>query len=270
MSTNEYEGQRTVTVEPGSPHALDLERLRAYLVSAGVYPAEHPPPTARKFSTGQSNPSYLVDGKWVLRKQPPGLGGKASSAHRVDREFLVLKALERTGVPAPKPIVLCDDASVLGEAFYLMSFVPGRVLASPALVGMTPNERRAAYRSAVETLVQIHAVDWRSVGLHDYSQAGGMYERQLSSLQRVSEAQEAASPSTPRIPRRDEMARIMSEYLPDDEVALVCVAPRATRSPRRLTRAAWATTSGTTCCCTRPSRASRPCWTGSCPRWGTP
>jgi len=157
---------------------------------------------------------------FVLRKQPPG-GVSNATAHRMDREFAVLQALQKSDVPAPEPIAYCADASVLGGSFYLMSFIKGRVLSSPALVGMQPNERRAAYRSVVETLVKIHAVDWRAVGLSDYGLAGNMYGRQLSSLLMVSDKQQAVSASVPRIPHRDEMVALMRDNMPDDAVALV-------------------------------------------------
>lgn len=172
MSSDELQGQRTSV--PDAPHlALNVENLHKFLIEAKVegYRPGDPPrkPEVRKFNTGQSNPTYLVDGKFVLRKQPPGTRTN-KTAHRLDREYAVLEALQKTDVPAPKPIAFCDDVNVLNGQFYLMSFIKGRVFNSPALVGMTPNERRAAYRSVIETLVKLHAVDWRSVGLHDYGQ----------------------------------------------------------------------------------------------------
>lgn len=170
--SDELQGQRTAV--PDAPHlALNVDNLHKFLVRNQVdgYRPQDPPrtPDVRKFSTGQSNPTYLIDGKFVLRKQPPGSRSN-KTAHRLDREFAVLEALQKTDVPAPKPIAFCDDTQVLNGQFYLMSFVKGRVLNSPALIGMTPNERRAAYRSVIETLVKLHAVDWRKAGLQEYGQ----------------------------------------------------------------------------------------------------
>jgi aminoglycoside phosphotransferase (APT) family kinase protein len=209
------------TIEIPTSLSLNISNLHSFMIQSGVLTESSPQPSVQKFSTGQSNPTYLVNNQYVLRKQPPGLGGKNSSAHRVDREYQVLTALQLVDFPAPKPIALCEDASVLGESFYLMSFVKGRVFSSPALVGMTPNERRAAYRSAVETLAKLHQLDWRKIQLHEYGQCGGMFERQLSSLVKVSIAQEAVSKEVPRIPYRDDMARDMRAYMPDDCVTLV-------------------------------------------------
>lgn len=210
---------------PDAPHlALNVENLHQFLIRSQVegYCNGDPSrvPEVRKFSTGQSNPTYLIDGKFVLRKQPPGARSNAT-AHRLDREFAVLEALQKTDVPAPKPIAFCDDPQVLNGQFYLMSFVRGRVLTSPSLVGMTPSERKATYLSVIETLVKLHNVDWRAVGLQDYGQCGNMYGRQLSSLLMVSNQQEAVSPKVPKIPYRDELVKEMKQRMPDDDVSLV-------------------------------------------------
>ena len=55
----------------------------------------------------------------MLRKKPPG-ALLNPTAHAVEREFRVLAALAGRGVPAPAPLVLCEDAAVLGTPFYVM------------------------------------------------------------------------------------------------------------------------------------------------------
>ena len=92
------------------------------------------PSVAKKFPTGQSNPTYLIEaasGRYVLRRKPPGKLLKM--AHMIEREFRVLKALEGVSYPAPRVLALCEDEGVIGTAFYLMAFVDGRVLWDPAL-----------------------------------------------------------------------------------------------------------------------------------------
>ena len=77
---------------------------------------------AKKFPTGQSNPTYLIEaasGRYVLRRKPPGKLLKM--AHMIEREFRVLKALEGVNYPAPRALALCEDEDVIGTAFYLMS-----------------------------------------------------------------------------------------------------------------------------------------------------
>ena len=120
-------------IEVRAEHALDQERLKQYL-------AEHLPAgdgsgdlSLAQFDAGQSNPTYLVSfsGKrYVLRKKPPGK--LLPSAHAVDREFRIMKALAQTDVPVPNVRVLCDDDSVIGTMFYVMDFIEGRVFKIPA------------------------------------------------------------------------------------------------------------------------------------------
>lgn len=86
------------------------------------------PLKVQQFRHGQSNPTFLLEffghpQRLVLRKQPPGT--LLASAHAVDREYRVLQALEHTAVPVPRPLLLCQDASVLGTQFYVMEFAAG-------------------------------------------------------------------------------------------------------------------------------------------------
>ncbi len=131
-------------------------------------------------SGGQSNPTYFLQfgsRKLVLRKQPPG--ELAPSAHAVDREFRILSALHGSAVPVPRPLLFCPDRGVIGTLFYVMECVDGTVEPEAALPGRSPEERRATYLSAAETLGSLHALDWRAAGLTDYGRDGAFFERQL-------------------------------------------------------------------------------------------
>lgn len=125
----------------------------------------------QQFQHGQSNPTYLVKmqksgAKWVLRKKPHG--DILPSAHAVEREFRVLKALEYTEVPVPKPVLLCENAGVIGTPFYLMEYVEGRIFKDPALPGVKPMYRYAMYSSALDALVKLHALDYKKLGLTNF------------------------------------------------------------------------------------------------------
>lgn len=79
------------------------------------------PPTLRKFSGGQSNPTYLITtsaGQFVLRRKPFGV--LLPKAHMIEREYRVMSALQTTDVPVPRMLGLCEDSSVIGAPFYLM------------------------------------------------------------------------------------------------------------------------------------------------------
>src|SRR5712692_8787466 len=107
-------------------HDLHLGRLEAWL--RGHVAGFKAPLTAERFAGGQSNPSYKVtagSGPYVLRRKPPG--PLLPSAHAVDREFRVMRALAETAVPVPRVYALCEDDAVIGSAFYIMEFLDGRI-----------------------------------------------------------------------------------------------------------------------------------------------
>ncbi|KAJ0401737.1 hypothetical protein P43SY_003058 [Pythium insidiosum] len=126
----------------------------------------------RQFDHGQSNPTYLISmaasgARWVLRKKPHG--PILPSAHAVEREYRVLKALEHTEVPTPKPVVLCEDPAVLGTPFYLMEYVQGRIFQDATLRGVKkPLHRYAMYSAVCDALVKLHAVDFKALGLENF------------------------------------------------------------------------------------------------------
>ncbi|MBV8535556.1 MAG: phosphotransferase family protein, partial [Alphaproteobacteria bacterium] len=168
-------------------HRFDEARLATYL-------REHLPGcggalTVRQFQGGQSNPTFLIEAdgrRWVLRKKPPGK--LLPSAHMVEREYRVIRALADTGVPVPTARVLCEDSGIIGTAFYVMDHVEGRVFTDPTLPGLTPAARSGVYRAMAETLARLHAVDWRAVGLADYGRPENYIARQIARWSKQYEA----------------------------------------------------------------------------------
>lgn len=158
---------------------LDVTRLDRYL--ADVITGYQGPVTAKKFDGGQSNPTYLLTtptAQYVLRRKPPGK--LLPSAHAVDREFRVISALAETDVPVARPLVLCDDDSVIGSMFYVMSYEQGRIFWDPALPELDPGERAPIYSEMVRVLAALHSVDVADVGLGDYGKPGNYFERQYA------------------------------------------------------------------------------------------
>jgi aminoglycoside phosphotransferase (APT) family kinase protein len=139
------------------------------------------PLTATKFKGGQSNPTYLIDaasGKYVLRRKPPGK--LLASAHAVDREFRVLGALAGSAVPVARPLHLCSDDAIIGSMFYLMQYVPGRIIWDPALPDLTLEQRGAHYSAALDALVALSKLDVAAAGLSDYGKPGNYFARQVA------------------------------------------------------------------------------------------
>lgn len=171
------------------------------------------PSRATKFPSGQSNPTYLVEaesGRYVLRRKPSGKLLK--SAHMIEREFRVLKALETTGFPAPRALSLCEDESVIGTAFYVMAHVAGRILWDPALPELPREERALIYDAMNAALAKLHAIDVEAAGLADFGKPGSYFARQL---QRWSEQYRASE--TARIDDMDRLIGWLGENVPADD-----------------------------------------------------
>ena len=177
------------------------------------------PATVKKFPTGQSNPTYLIEaasGRYVLRRKPPGKLLKM--AHMIEREFRVLQALEGAGYPAPRALALCEDEGVIGTAFYLMTFVEGRILWDPALPELERDDRRQIYDSMNAGLARLHSIDVAAAGLPDYGKPGSYFARQY---QRWTDQYRASE--TARIEDMERLAAWLADKVPADDgrVALV-------------------------------------------------
>ena len=130
---------------------------------------------------GQSNPTYFVrfdNRAMVLRKQPAS--NLLPSAHAVDREYRVMRALATTSVPVPKMLLYHAGRDVVGTPFYMMEQLAGRVFPHYALPGMEPTERRAIYLAMAETMARLHQVDWAAIGLADFGRSGSYFTRQMA------------------------------------------------------------------------------------------
>jgi aminoglycoside phosphotransferase (APT) family kinase protein len=134
-----------------------------------------------RFSGGRSNPTFRIDtpnGAFVLRSKPAGLLQK--SAHAIDREFRVMSALNATGFPVPQMLAYCDDESVIGAEFYLMSYIPGRVLWDISMPELSCEERAEAFDSINATIAHLHRLDPVALGLEDFGRGGNYFERQIA------------------------------------------------------------------------------------------
>ena len=134
-----------------------------------------------KTAQGQSNPTFIVtaaSGRYVIRRKPDG--ELLKSAHAVDREFRVLRALADTDVPVPRALHLCEDDTVLGTMFYVMSFIEGHNWVDPRLKDESVERRAAVYDSMNATLAALHSIAPEAVGLGDYGPSGNYFARQVA------------------------------------------------------------------------------------------
>ena len=166
------------TKEAAPALQIDAAQLEAYL--AREVPGFAGPLTVKQFKGGQSNPTYLLETparRYVLRRKPPGK--LLPSAHAVDREYRVIRALFGQGFPVAEPYVYCADENVAGTAFYVMGFVDGRVFWEPQMPGSNPTERAAVYNAMNDTIARLHSFDPAQIGLGDFGRGENYVARQV-------------------------------------------------------------------------------------------
>lgn len=169
--------------------------------------------SAQKFASGQSNPTFLLtadSGQYVLRKQPPGQLLK--SAHAVDREYRVIRALRGTEVPVARAYHLCEDPAVIGGMFYVMSYEQGRIFWNPALPELDNHQRTGIYDEVNRVLAALHEVDIEAAGLGDYGHPGNYFERQISRWSKQYRASETES-----IKAMDRLMAWLPANVPEDD-----------------------------------------------------
>ena len=207
--------QNTGTREVREALRFDEQRLIDYL--APRVDGFEGPTTVRQFRGGQSNPTYLLEtqaGRYVLRRKPPGKLLK--SAHAVDREFRVISALYDTGFPVPRPVLLCEDAEVIGTTFFVMEFVDGRIFWDLDLPGLDAAERTAIYDNVNATIARLHNVDYAAAGLGDYGRPGNYFARQISRW-----AGQYRASETSTVHAMDSLIDWLPNNIPDDDSASV-------------------------------------------------
>jgi aminoglycoside phosphotransferase (APT) family kinase protein len=137
----------------------------------------------------------------------------------VSREFRVLSALAETGVRAPRPVLLCDDAEVIGAPFYLMERVSGTVIRDRLPDGLDePSARQGLGEELVDALVELHAVDWRAVGLDGFGKPSGYLERQV---RRWKGQLELTEPLTRRVDDLHRAGEWLETHIPESGPATI-------------------------------------------------
>ncbi|WVQ79271.1 hypothetical protein IAT38_001367 [Cryptococcus sp. DSM 104549] len=186
--------------------ALPLERLVPYLEKS--IEGFKGPVDVKQFKFGQSNPTYLLTPsspaqQFVLRRAPSG-PLLSPTAHRVDREYLILAALNKYNegvtpdhaVPVPKVYCLCEDKEVAGAAFYVMEYLKGRIITDVRMPHLGKEERWACWKAAIETLACLSTIPLSSLNLPSSfappPSAKPYFPRQVISLLRVSDSQSQA------------------------------------------------------------------------------
>lgn len=202
-----------------TPPLVDPEALGRYLAQALPGPDAGAPLQVERIRGGHSNETFFVtrgSDQWALRRPPRG--PLLPTAHDVAREYRVLRGLEHTNVPAPTPLLLCEDASVIGAPFYLMERVQGVVIRAelPPAFEADVAARAGLAWELIDRLADLHAVDWQAAGLESLGKPQGYLERQV----RRWSGQLDASRNRP-LPDLDAVTAWLASHLPESPPATI-------------------------------------------------
>jgi aminoglycoside phosphotransferase (APT) family kinase protein len=192
---------------------LVLAPLRDFLSDAGLEAPDDL--SATPVGDGHSNVTYALSTGVVLRRPPRG--PLPPSAHDVLREARLLRALEPTAVRTPGVLAVCEDPSVIGAPFYVMELVRGCVVTDtiPPVLD-TPEQRARIADELIDSLVELHAVDFTQIGLDGFGKPTGYLERQLRRFSGLWEHNK-----TREVPAFEETGRWLAANLPQSPPATI-------------------------------------------------
>lgn len=178
MTTTDEPADDTIAIRAGED--FDHERVAAYL-RAHISELPPGPLEVRQFPSGRSNLTFLLRlGPWeaVLRRQP--LGPVPPKAHDMEREAALLERIHAVFPLAPQPYLICHETDLLGVPFYVMERKRGIVVDDRFPDGVTPSPElcRRLSEAVIDTLADLHSVDWRAAGLESFGHPDGFLPRQ--------------------------------------------------------------------------------------------
>ena len=191
---------------------LDVSHIDPYLKAH--IPGLSGTPAITQFPGGASNLTYLIEypGVELVLRRPP-FGQKAKSAHDMGREFHILNQLKDAFPYCPKAYVHCTDSQLIGSEFYVMERLKGIILRSelPPELALSADDTRSLCMSFIDTLVELHQVDYNACGLSDLGKPEGYVQRQISGW-----SQRYEKALTPDAPHWEEVKQWLNAKMPSD------------------------------------------------------
>lgn len=161
--------------------ALDLARLNPWLLDK--LPDISGTPVVTQYSGGASNWTYCLsypERDVVLRRAPDGT--KAKGAHDMGREYRLQAALKPVYAYVPEMFAHSDDDSIIGSEFYVMEKLNGLIPRTnmPRGLSLSKDQCRSLCTNALDSLIELHQVDYQAAGLDQMAKGHGYTERQIS------------------------------------------------------------------------------------------
>jgi aminoglycoside phosphotransferase (APT) family kinase protein len=191
---------------------FDVEGLEAHLCEriAGF----RGPLRVERFAGGQSNPTFKLTTPgcvYAMRCKPGPAAKLLPSAHAIEREFRLQRALAGSEVPVARMHYLCEDETIIGSAFYVMEFIEGRVFWEQSLPDLSKAQRAAIYDEMNRVIAALHRVDYAARGLTDYGKPGNYFARQIDRWSRQYRASE-----TQAIEAMDRLIEWLPAHIPEE------------------------------------------------------
>lgn len=201
-----------------SGEEIDLERLRDFLQNK-IEGLPDDQLEILQFSAGHSNLTYQIKiGDWEAVLRRPPLGPVAPKAHDMEREYKIISEINPLYAPAPKPILLTKDESIVGAPFFLMERKHGVVIdhAFPDEIEVTSELCRKLSEVMVDNLVKLHSIDYSKTGLPQISKPEGFIERQVHGwISRYNRAK------TEDMEEADNVMKWLAENIPTQKYATI-------------------------------------------------
>jgi len=194
---------------------LDRDKLEAYLQAH--LPEAGGDLEIQQFPSGYSNLTYFLklgERELVLRRPP--FGANIKTAHDMGREYHILSHLAPVWDKAPTPLLHCTDETVLGAPFYLMERVRGVILRPrmDAAMHPEPNTMRRIGEALVDTLVELHSIDYQAAGLGELGRPEGYVQRQIEGW-----SKRYFKAKTDEVSEIEQLARWLADHQPPEQGA---------------------------------------------------
>ena len=160
---------------------LDKIKISNFFFDNNLISNKNIEPNIQQYSNGYSNLTYLINfeqSNFVLRCPPKGA---VKNGHDMSREYNVLSKLITSFHKVPKTYIYNDDLSILNCPFYIMEMVEGIIL-----TGKEVNKRNIKAddfgkisKVWLETFVELHSLDYKSIGLENLGRPNGYIDRQI-------------------------------------------------------------------------------------------